>query len=71
MHCAAKPCSLASRDLTCWMKVVLPTPGCPEISSRVVERYFRDAKLCQIGEGTSEVQEIVIARELIKLGRDT
>jgi alkylation response protein AidB-like acyl-CoA dehydrogenase len=31
-----------------------------------VERYFRDAKLCEIGEGTSEVQKIVIARELIK-----
>lgn len=35
-----------------------------------VERYFRDAKLCQIGEGTSEVQRIVIARELMKLYRD-
>ncbi|MFH1144070.1 MAG: acyl-CoA dehydrogenase family protein [Candidatus Eisenbacteria bacterium] len=31
-----------------------------------VERYFRDAKLCEIGEGTSEVQRIVIARELLK-----
>jgi alkylation response protein AidB-like acyl-CoA dehydrogenase len=31
-----------------------------------VERYFRDAKLCEIGEGTSEVQRIVIARELMK-----
>jgi alkylation response protein AidB-like acyl-CoA dehydrogenase len=30
-----------------------------------VERYFRDAKLCEIGEGTSEVQRMVIARELI------
>src|SRR5512133_1017579 len=28
-----------------------------------VERYFRDAKLCEIGEGTSEVQRIVISRE--------
>jgi alkylation response protein AidB-like acyl-CoA dehydrogenase len=32
-----------------------------------VERYFRDAKLCEIGEGTSEIQKIVIARELVKL----
>jgi len=31
-----------------------------------VERYFRDAKLMQIGEGTSEVQRLVIARELLK-----
>lgn len=29
-----------------------------------VERYVRDAKLCEIGEGTSEVQRIVIARLL-------
>ncbi len=30
-----------------------------------VERYFRDAKLCEIGEGTSEIQRLVIARELL------
>lgn len=30
-----------------------------------VERYFRDAKLCEIGEGTSEVQRMVIARKLL------
>lgn len=33
-----------------------------------VERYFRDAKMYQIGEGTSHIQRIVIAREI--LGRD-
>jgi alkylation response protein AidB-like acyl-CoA dehydrogenase len=31
-----------------------------------VERYLRDAKLCEIGEGTSEVQRTVISRELHK-----
>ena len=31
-----------------------------------VEKYFRDAKLCTIGEGTSEIQRLVIARELLK-----
>jgi butyryl-CoA dehydrogenase len=31
-----------------------------------VERYFRDMKLCEIGEGTSEVQRIVIAREVLR-----
>lgn len=31
-----------------------------------VERYLRDAKLMEIGEGTSEIQRLVIARELIK-----
>ena len=29
-----------------------------------VERFYRDVKLCQIGEGTSEVQRIVIAKRL-------
>lgn len=29
-----------------------------------IERYFRDVKLCQIGEGTSEVQRIVISKKL-------
>jgi len=31
-----------------------------------VERYLRDAKLCEIGEGTSEIQRIVIARHVIR-----
>jgi butyryl-CoA dehydrogenase len=31
-----------------------------------VERMYRDAKLCTIGEGTSEVQKIIISRELMK-----
>jgi alkylation response protein AidB-like acyl-CoA dehydrogenase len=31
-----------------------------------VERYLRDAKLCEIGEGTSEIQRMVIAREVLK-----
>jgi alkylation response protein AidB-like acyl-CoA dehydrogenase len=31
-----------------------------------VERYFRDAKLLEIGAGTSEIQKIVIAREVLK-----
>ena len=30
-----------------------------------VERYYRDAKITEIYEGTSEVQRIVIARELL------
>lgn len=30
-----------------------------------VEKYYRDSKLCTIGEGTSEIQKIVIAREVL------
>ena len=30
-----------------------------------VEKYYRDAKLCTIGEGTSEIQKIVISKNLI------
>ena len=29
------------------------------------EKYFRDSKLCTIGEGTSEIQKLVIARQLL------
>lgn len=32
-----------------------------------VERYLRDAKLTEIGEGTSEVQKLVIARQILQL----
>jgi alkylation response protein AidB-like acyl-CoA dehydrogenase len=31
-----------------------------------VEKFYRDAKLCTIGEGTSEIQKLVISRELLK-----
>jgi butyryl-CoA dehydrogenase len=32
-----------------------------------VERYMRDAKLCEIGEGSSQIQRIIIARQLLDL----
>ncbi len=31
-----------------------------------VEKFYRDSKLCTIGEGTSEIQKLVIAREIFK-----
>ena len=31
-----------------------------------VEKFYRDVKLCTIGEGTSEIQRMVIARQLLK-----
>ena len=30
-----------------------------------VEKFYRDIKLCTIGEGTSEIQTLVIARQLL------
>ena len=35
-----------------------------------VERMMRDAKICEIGEGTSEIQRLVIARHVLKQLRD-
>ncbi len=32
-----------------------------------VEKFYRDSKLCTIGEGTSEIQKLVIAREALKV----
>jgi alkylation response protein AidB-like acyl-CoA dehydrogenase len=37
------------------------------ITEYKVERYLRDAKLTEIGEGTSEIQRLVIARKLLDL----
>ncbi|KKK66379.1 hypothetical protein LCGC14_2964700 [marine sediment metagenome] len=33
-----------------------------------VERYFRDAKMAEIYEGTSEIQRMVIAQKLLRRG---
>ena len=32
------------------------------------EKFYRDCKICTIGEGTSEIQRMVIARQLLKNG---
>ena len=41
--------------------------GAGYITDFPVERIFRDAKLTEIGEGTSEVQRLLIAREILHL----
>jgi butyryl-CoA dehydrogenase len=40
--------------------------GAGYMTDHPVERYFRDAKLMEIGEGTSQIQMLVIARELLR-----
>jgi butyryl-CoA dehydrogenase len=40
------------------------------IKGYAVERYFRDAKLMEIGEGTSQIQQLVIAREMLREAAD-
>jgi alkylation response protein AidB-like acyl-CoA dehydrogenase len=47
-------------------KAVQVHGGAGYITEFPVERLFRDAKITEIGEGTSEVQRMVIAREILK-----
>jgi alkylation response protein AidB-like acyl-CoA dehydrogenase len=51
----------------CWQAIQIHG-GYGYTTDYPVERYWRDARLCEIGEGTNEVQRMVIARHLI--GRD-
>ena len=48
------------------IKAVQILGGYGYIREYPVERFMRDAKLCEIGEGTSEVQRLIIARRLIR-----
>ena len=45
--------------------VVCVASGLTAMKDYPAEKYFRDVKLCTIGEGTSEIQRLVIARELL------
>ena len=40
--------------------------GCGYVAEYDVERFFRDAKILEIGEGTSEIQRLLISRKIIK-----
>ena len=48
------------------MKAIQILGGSGYLKDYPVERYMRDAKLCEIGEGTNEIQRMIIARELCK-----
>jgi alkylation response protein AidB-like acyl-CoA dehydrogenase len=68
MHAAAKAKVFASEAaMKAATKAVQIHGGAGYITEFPVERIFRDAKLTEIGEGTSEIQRLVIAREILHL----
>jgi len=68
MHAAAMAKLFASETaMKAASRAVQIHGGAGYISEFPVERIFRDAKLTEIGEGTSEIQRMVIAREILKL----
>jgi hypothetical protein len=68
MHAAAMAKLFASEAaMKAASKAVQLHGGAGYITEFPVERIFRDAKLTEIGEGTSEIQRLVIAREILQL----
>ena len=68
MHAAAMAKLFASETaMKAASKAVQIHGGAGYITEFPVERIFRDAKLTEIGEGTSEIQRLVIAREILHL----
>ena len=68
MHAAAMAKVFASEAaMRAATKAVQVHGGAGYITEFPVERIFRDAKLTEIGEGTSEIQRMVIAREILNL----
>ena len=65
---AASMAKLYASDVAMWATVeaVQIHGGYGFVKEFHVERLMRDAKITQIYEGTSEIQKIVIARELLK-----
>ncbi|HKB23542.1 MAG TPA: acyl-CoA dehydrogenase family protein [Methylomirabilota bacterium] len=68
MHAAAMAKLFASETaMKAATKAVQLHGGAGYVTEFPVERLFRDAKLTEIGEGTSEIQRLVIAREILRL----
>ncbi len=62
-------CKLFASEVAtrCAYKAIQVLGGVGYLSGKYpAERIWRDVKLCEIGEGTSEIQRLVIARELLK-----
>jgi alkylation response protein AidB-like acyl-CoA dehydrogenase len=53
----------------CCHKAIQVHGGFGYITEAQVERYYRDVRLTEIGEGTSEIQRLVIAREVINAAK--
>jgi butyryl-CoA dehydrogenase len=67
---AASMAKLYASETAVWatIKAVQIHGGYGYVTEFPVERYMRDAKLSEIGEGTSEVQRMIIARSLLRDG---
>jgi butyryl-CoA dehydrogenase len=67
---AASMAKLFASETATWVtvKAVQIHGGYGYVTEFPVERYMRDAKLSEIGEGTSEVQRMIIARSLLREG---
>jgi alkylation response protein AidB-like acyl-CoA dehydrogenase len=69
MHAAAMAKLFASEAaMKAATRAVQIHGGAGYITEFPIERIFRDAKLTEIGEGTSEIQRLVIAREILQRG---
>jgi alkylation response protein AidB-like acyl-CoA dehydrogenase len=63
----AKLFATEAADRACW-KAIQIHGGAGYLKDFPVERYYRDNRLMLIGEGTSEIQRMIIAREILQLG---
>ena len=52
--------------VNCSLEAIQVHGGYGYVREYLVERFLRDSKITQIYEGTSEIQKLVIARELLK-----
>ncbi len=62
----AKLFATEAADRACWKSIQIHG-GAGYLRDMQVERFYRDNRLMLIGEGTSEVQRMIIAREILKM----
>ena len=69
-HAAMAKLKASGVAMRCADRAIQVHGGAGYMTDHPVERYFRDAKLMEIGEGTSQIQQLVIARELLREAAD-